>query len=198
MNLRSLKSILKAALVPETAPRPFSGVGTVFLSDVVNFEIPDDGIYPVTLATEMNTTFAGTHDTIKGAGGLIVTSVGEAVLAVWGPSFTAPSHAELALACGRKILECLRGSQEKSKFSYSLRVVLATGKLAGRSVGGKFQVFGDPLAVAKRLEALQISKRSQILCTSETLAYIPADVSSQPVGRVKGVTGNEVAVFEFS
>ncbi len=65
MILRSLKSILKGALVQETAPQPFSGVGTVFLSDVVNFEIPDDGIDPVTLATEMNTTFAGTHDTIK-------------------------------------------------------------------------------------------------------------------------------------
>ncbi len=110
----------------------------------------------------------------------------------------APSHAELALTCGRKILERLRGGQGKSKFSYSLRMVLATGKLAGRIVGGRFQVFGDPLAVAKRLEALQISKRSQILCTSETLAYIPAAVSSDPVGRVKGVAGNEVPVFEFS
>jgi class 3 adenylate cyclase len=198
MILRSLKSILKAALAQETAAQPFSGVGTVFLSNVVNFEIPDDGIDPVRLATEMNTTFAATHDIISDAGGLIVTSVGDALLAVWGPSFVAPSHAELALACGRKILECLRVAQGKSKLPYSLRIVLATGKLAGRSVGGRFQVSGDPLAVAKRLETLQISKRGQILCTSETLAHIPSGVRSEPVGRVKGAAGNEVTVFEFS
>lgn len=198
MILRSLKSTLKAALVPETAPQPFSGVGTVLLSDVVNFEIPDDGIDPVTLATVMNATFSGTHDIIKDAGGLIVTSVGDAVMAVWGPSFIAPSHAELALACSRKVLERLRVAQGKNKLSYSLRIVLATGKLAGRSVGGRFQVFGDPLAAAKRLETLAVAKLGHILCTSETLAHIPSGVSSEPVGRVKGSAGNEVAVFEFS
>ena len=195
--MRSLKSILKAAPVQETSPQPFSGMGTVFLSDIVNFEIPDDGIEPVTLATEMDSTFAAIQDTIKNTGGLIVTSVGDAVLAVWGPFFVSPSHAELALTCGRKILERLREAQGKSRFSYSLRIVLATGKLAGTSLGGRFQVLGDPLAIAKRLETFQISKRSQILCTSETLAHIPSGARPEPVGHVKGASGDEVAVFEF-
>jgi adenylate cyclase len=181
----------------QRALQPFSGIGTVFLSDVANLKIPD-GMDPVTLANEMNSTFGGTHHTIEDADGLIVNFIGDAVLAVWGPSFKAPSHAELALACSRKILERLREARAKSKISYSLRIVLATGKLTGRSVGGRFQVFGDPLAVAKRLEASQISKRDQILCTSETLAHIPGGVRPKPVGRAKGASGGEVTVFEFS
>ena len=192
-----MKLPLKSSSLQETALPPFSGVGTIFLCDVVDFKVPNDGVDSVALAREMNGVFAGIHECIRELGGLIVSSTGDAVLAVWGPSFVAPSHAELALACGRKILERLQKGSENSKFSYSLRIILATGQLDGRSVGGRFQVFGQPLAVAKRLEALQISKHSQILCTSETLACIPTGNSSDPIGQIKGAEGNDVMVYAF-
>jgi class 3 adenylate cyclase len=195
--MRSLKSILREVLVKEKGPEPFSGVGTVFLSDA-SFKNIEEGIDPEALATAMNSNFAATHRLIEESGGLIVDSTGDAVLAVWVPSFVKPSHAELAFDCARKILKQMQENQGKSRLTTSLRIVLATGKLAGRSIGGRFQVFGDPLAVAKRLEGLKPRKHGRVICTSETLAYIPGAQPAEPVGHVKGVSGQDVPVFEFS
>jgi class 3 adenylate cyclase len=102
------------------------------------------------------------------------------------------------LACSRKILERRREAQRTNEFSRALRIILATGNLTGRTIEGRFQVFGDPLAVAKRLETVQKSENSQIICTSETLAHIDGIARPQPVGHVKGASGDQVDVFVFS
>jgi len=135
------------------------------------------------------------HDTK----GMILTSVGDAILAVWTPSHVKPSHAELAFGCGRKILERWPEVQSQLEVSFQLRIALATGKMTGDLIAQRFQVVGAPCTTAKRLMDLaDVPRRSQMLYTSETLQLIAPPTQSRQVAKIGRSSGEELAVFEFT
>lgn len=193
--LDSIKSLLPRKSGAEF--RPFTGVGTLWLSDICGFPNVCEGISPEALARAMNTGFSFQAQCIQDRGGVIVQSVGDAILAVWEPSRLAPSHAELALATGRKLLSRRQPINFGAGIEYHLRIAVATGTMTGDWIGGRFQVVGAPHAVAQRLQQMDVPRRSQLLCTSETLDYVAQIESSEAVGRIKGVSGDEVPVFEL-
>jgi NADH dehydrogenase FAD-containing subunit len=46
---------------------------------------------------------------------MILESAGDVTVAVWEPAHVAPSHAELAMTCGRAILRNLQNEQAKAE-----------------------------------------------------------------------------------
>ena len=69
--------------------------------------------------------------------------------------------------------------------------------MTGAMIGGQLQFVGDPWITIKRLESFKISKKSQMLYTSETLAHISTSETPTPVGRIKGQR-ETVPVIEFT
>jgi class 3 adenylate cyclase len=177
--------------------RPFTGIGTLWLSDVCAFPSLREGILSDPLARAMNTRFVFHAQCIQDNGGVILQSTGDAILAVWEPSRLSPSHAELALATGRKVLKDLRRINSESGIEIHLRIALGTGKMTGDWIGGRFQVVGAPYAVVQRLDQMDFPRRSQVLYTSETLDCIAQKEASEPIGKIKGVSGQDVPVFEL-
>jgi class 3 adenylate cyclase len=145
----------------------------------------------------MNTGFVFHAQCIQDSGGAIIQSVGDAILAVWEPSRLTPSHADLALATGRKVLRGLRQINSETGIEIHLRITLGTGKMTADWIGGRFQVVGAPYAVAQRLDQMDFPRRSQLLYTSETLDYITQKETCEAIGKIKGASGQDVPVFEL-
>ena len=177
--------------------RPFTGVGTLWLADICAFPNVCEGMSPEALVRAMNTSFVSHAQSIQDSGGLIIQSIGDAILAVWEPSRLAPSHADLALATGRKVLRGLRQINSETGIEIHLRIALGTGKMTGDWIGGRFQVVGAPYAVAQRLDRMDFPRRSQLLYTSETLDCVSQKEASEPIGKIKGASGQDVPVFEL-
>jgi hypothetical protein len=193
--MRALQRLLKARQpnrVPLTVA--FSGIGTLLLANsTLNGRLEE--IDPLAFATRINEIFTPQIECLHQCGGLVVRAIGDATLAAWGPASEIPSHADLALACGQKIL-----SQWKSSIGappLRLRITLATGKMSVAVVGGQFQVYGVPMTVADRMQQLPGAERSQLLFTSETKACFSQPVSARSVGFVLASPGEDVEVFEL-
>src|SRR5688572_3009510 len=134
--------------------RPFTGVGTLWLSDICGMAAVSEGMSPEFLARVMNTGSGFQAQCIHDSGGVIFQSIGDAILAVWEPSRLAPSHAELALATGRTVLRGLRQINAETGIEIHLRIALGTGEMGADWIGGRFQVVGAPYAVAQRLDQM--------------------------------------------
>ncbi len=189
--------MVKAISGRKKAPKTFSGVGTVFLSDVCAAQVTE-GMDSVALVKELNELFAMSVNCVHEADGFVVNFVGDAVLAVWGPASVVPSHAEVAWNCGRKLLDRWKDVQAKKGHVFSLRILLATGDLTVTMIGGRHQVYGKPMAMVKRIEELKLPKRNQIICTADTWPGVGDVAGSRVVGRVKGASGEDVEVWEIS
>ncbi len=198
MNLfRALKSNIAKSPAIAALQLPISGVFTLFVSDVCGLALLD-GMDPVTLTREMNQYCTSVHQRIREAGGRIVNFTGDATIAIWGPSHVQPMHAELAMQCGRAILQQRQNEQSQLQFCPHLCILIATGKMTGAMIGGQIQFVGDPWITTKRLEAFRKSKKSQMLYASEALARLCTPEAPKPIGHIKEGGGTEVPVFEYT
>jgi class 3 adenylate cyclase len=181
---------------------PFSGVGSLLLSDISGFSATTPEVSPLDVIEVMGRILELERRCIGESGGFMpYTGVGEVILAVWRASGSSRSHAELAVETGRKILAELERVQTETGLSLQVRVAVTTGKMTIDSIGGRPQVFGAPFTTAKRLlELLElpVARRSHILCTSETLELISARPPSDSIATVRGCSGQDVQVFEFT
>jgi class 3 adenylate cyclase len=172
---------------------PLLGECTLFVSDICGFDTVD-GMDPESLARLMNQTFQSFNRTIVEAGGFIVSTIGDATIAIWDASHVAPSHAELAINCGQAILQQRQKAQSEGGICSCLGILIATGKMTGAMIGGHLQFVGDPWITIKRLESFKISGRSQMFYTSKTLAHLTTQETPKPIGRIKEVGGNDAKV----
>ncbi len=173
---------------------PFSGVGSLLLADIAGFSASVSAISPLELAEGMGRTLEAGRRCIHESEGFMPYGVDGMMLAVW----TSPSHGAIALETGRRILAESKRIQTESGFSLQLRVGVTTGKLILDTVGGHPQVYGAPFATAQRLLALAVPRRSQLLCTSETLELVADRPTSDPIATVQGCSGQQVQVFELT
>jgi class 3 adenylate cyclase len=175
---------------------PFSGIGTLLVSDIALSSRIHEGISSEELAKAMN-QFLGPQIRLANDHGGFVLMIGDGILAAWGSSFSNPSHAEVAFQVGRSILSEVNREDRDGGVCFNVRIALATGKITGALIGGRIQVVGTPFTTAKRLLELEITRRPHLLCTSETLNLVPDMQPPEPIARVRGCEGEEVAVFEF-
>jgi adenylate cyclase len=196
--IRVIKNLLKSPEEKREAPAScFSGVGTLLLSDMFDIARISEGMSPDELARLMNAQFRGQTDTIKKFGGLIIRSVGDATMVVWGPSHSSPSHADLALDCAREILRCRHQEAQAIEIARpSVRIALASGKMAVTEIHGRLQVYGLAVGLAERIFQLQ-ERRTGLLFTSETAALFSRAVASTIVGHVQCPGEQEVPVFQL-
>src|SRR5436190_3883593 len=144
--LDSMRSFLRRKLTTESPEfRPFKGVGTLWLSDICGFDGICEGMSPEAITRTMNAISHCSSRCIHESRGVIVQSSGDAILAVWEPT---PSHAELALETGKRVLALRRQVQSETGIELHLRIALATGTMTGDWIGGRFQVVGAPYAAA--------------------------------------------------
>ncbi len=173
-------------------------VMTVLFCDVRGFVGVSEEMTPQGLVKVMNRYFSTMSAPIRKHGGIIDKYIGDAIMAYWGPPFTADADqarfAALAalemrerVAPFRAELPDLLGLRN-IPISFDIRVGIATGEAVVGSVGSdvmmSYTVMGDTVNYASRLEGANKLYGSRILASQATIARAGAAVEAREIDRV--------------
>src|ERR1051325_6233908 len=105
---------------------PFSGVGSLLISEIAGFSASRSEIPPLELIEVIGRILEAERRCIHESDGFTPFSgVGEVMLGVW----SSPSHAAVALETGRRILAESKKVQTEIGFSLQVRVGVTTGNM---------------------------------------------------------------------
>jgi class 3 adenylate cyclase len=175
----------------------FTGQGTVMTWDIVRVSHMLEGCYPEELLSALNAIAGVCVHSIEESSGQALQNIGDSGLAFWPSSPSDISHAVLAFRCGAMM--CTRLAKLKSTGPKpDVRIALGTGAMAGVTALGRLQIFGVASSTAKRLLELDLPRRTSMLYTSETLAFLEGETPrTVPVARLARRTGEALEVYEY-
>jgi class 3 adenylate cyclase len=166
--------------------------------DIVGFSDTLERLLPEELVSVLGENVVGVCGrSIEESSGYVLQNIGNAGLAFWLQSPSETSHALLAFRCGVSI--CRRLSQPKSPDPRPhVRITLGTGAMVGGLIVGRRHIVGVACTTATRLQKLDLPRRTSMLYTSETLAFVEGETPrTEPVARFTRTTGGEVEVYEY-
>lgn len=187
---------------------------TVMFIDLKGFTSISEQLSPGELVRMMNRFFNHMTEAIGAHDGVVDKFMGDAVMAFWGPPFTAADqHAELACRAAQDALSRLPRFREEvvaelgdtaQGLDIDLRIGISTGEMIVGTVGSdaskSFTVIGDPVNLGSRLEGASKVYGTHILVAEETRSQISTDdlrFREIDLLRVKGKT-QPARIFELS
>jgi adenylate cyclase len=158
-------------------PGSFTGVGTVFMSDVINVAKLTEQLGPLDLIGVLNRHLEHVTNTIEKHKGVVIQFNGYAVLAFWHPEHSSPNHAQLAFDASREVLSTLpEPITSQTRLTYDVDIVLGTGDITGAFFGPsscfRFQVVGKGMSIADCLSKRYNRRSSSIRMSQYTVALI--------------------------
>jgi adenylate cyclase len=138
---------------------------TILFCDLVGFTKLAARIAPGQLVENLNRIFSA-FDTLAGSLGVEkIKTIGDAYMAAAGLPEVRPDHAELMAELALCMLETLERLNQDSKIRFQARIGMHTGPVVAGVIGmNKFiyDVWGDTVNVASRLEACSLPGRIQV------------------------------------
>jgi len=196
-SMRSFLSMGDAGRSGVPGHVPFRGIGTVFISNLCGLGGSLEGCGAEVFASHVNRVVDIQVRAVHETAGVFLGFGADISIAYWHPTNTKPSHGELALACGLRILKEFRRLQSNEPFSMNIRIALGTGDMSGDLIAGRIQVVGPAWNTARQLMDLGRPQGSSMLCTQETLDIAPSlAVPLRSAGRIQHGSGKEVDVYE--
>jgi len=173
-------------------------VMTVLFCDVRGFVGVSEEMTPQGLVKVMNRYFSTMSAPIRRHGGIIDKYIGDAIMAYWGPPFTADAdQARFAALAALDMLERVAPFRAELPdllglrnvpISFDIRVGIATGEALVGSVGSEvmmsYTVMGDTVNLASRLEGANKLYGSRILVSEATVAGAGAAIETREIDRV--------------
>jgi class 3 adenylate cyclase len=173
-------------------------VMTVLFCDIKGFVGVSEEMTPQGLVKVMNRYFSTMSAPIHQHGGIIDKYIGDAIMAYWGPPFTADlDQAQFAGLAALDMLERVAPFREELPnllglknvpISFDIRVGIATGEALVGSVGSKvmmsYTVMGDTVNLASRLEGANKLYCSRILASEPTVAAAGPAIETREIDRV--------------
>jgi len=173
-------------------------VMTVLFCDVKGFVGVSEEMTPQGLVKVMNRYFTTMSAPIREHGGIIDKYIGDAIMAYWGPPFTA--DADQARFAGFAALEMLQRvapfraelpdllGLRNVPIAFDIRVGIATGEALVGSVGSEvmmsYTVMGETVNLASRLEGASKLYGTHILASAATVAAAGAAIETREIDRV--------------
>jgi adenylate cyclase len=173
-------------------------VMTVLFCDVKGFAGVSEEMTPQGLVKVMNGYFSTMSKPIHQRGGIIDKYIGDAIMAYWGPPFTA--DADQARLAGLAALDMLDRVEpfraelpnllglRNIPISFDMRVGIATGEALVGSVGSEvmmsYTVMGETVNLASRLEGANKIYDTRILASEATVAAAGAAIETREIDRV--------------
>lgn len=187
-------------------------VMTVLFCDVKGFSSTSRGTTPQGLVKVMNRYLSAMSGPIRQHEGIIDKYIGDAIMAYWGPPFTADAdQARLASIAALDMLELI--PQLRAELPellgvrnlpapFDIRIGIATGEVLVGSIGSElmmsYTVMGDTVNLASRLEGANKAYGSRVLVSEATVASAAADIEVREIDRIVMVGQTEPqAVFEI-
>lgn len=157
----------KGSVEPETFPEV-----TVFMSDIAGFTRMAAQLTPKALIDELNFIFTGFDNIMERHDCERIKTLGDAYLAVCGMPQTDPQHAVKITRAAHEILDFMMERNKNSDIEWQIRIGIHTGEVIGGIVGVKkyiYDVFGDTINIASRMESNGIPMRINISETTYSL-----------------------------
>ena len=187
-------------------------VMTVLFCDVKGFSGTSRGTTPQGLVKVMNRYLSAMSGPIRAHEGIIDKYIGDAIMAYWGPPFTADEdQARLASIAALDMLEIV--PQLRAELPellgvrnlpapFDVRIGIATGEALVGSIGSElmmsYTVIGDTVNLASRLEGANKAYGSRILVSEATVASAAADIEVREIDRIVTVGQTQPqTVFEI-
>jgi adenylate cyclase len=216
------KDIAVRAINGEIKPGGLSKHGTVFFSDIRDFTVKLDSFIRFFGAEAsdkiilwLNQYFTEMVNCVEKSNGIVDKFIGSAVMAHWGTAYSAGSPRKDAFNCVkaalmmRKVLFFMnRERRAEDHVNPSIRIgcginsgVLTAGQI-GADTRMEYTVLGDPVDMARRIEALTKPLGADILISEDTWKlvgdkFIAEEMPSVPV-KGKGKPLRLFAVVNFS
>jgi adenylate cyclase len=167
---------------------------------------------PQGLVKVMNRYFSTMSAPIHGNGGIIDKYIGDAIMAYWGPPFTADAdQARLAGFAALDMLERVAPFRAELPellglrsvpISFDIRIGIATGEALVGSIGSEvmmsYTVMGETVNLASRLEGANKLYGSRILAIAATVTGAGAAIETREIDRVVLVgQSHSQAVYEI-
>jgi class 3 adenylate cyclase len=138
---------------------------TILFCDLVGFTKVAARIAPSQLVENLNRIFSA-FDALAGSLGVEkIKTIGDAYMAAAGLPEVRPDHAEIMGELALRMLETLEKLNQGSKIRFKARIGMHTGPVVAGVIGmNKFiyDVWGDTVNVASRLETCSLSGRIQV------------------------------------
>ena len=172
---------------------------SILFVDIEGFTRFAEGRHPERVIAVLNAYFDSVAKTIGAQGGVVISFIGDAVLAAFNLPLPQPDYAARALAAAEALL-ALSARDSFDGEALKIRVGIATGPVAAGSVGGggrqTYTVYGDTVNLAQRLEAKNKELGTRLLVCAETRAACGAEALTE-VGEVP-IRGRSEAVRVFA
>ena len=173
-------------------------VMTVLFCDIKGFVGVSEEMTAQGLVRVMNRYFSTMSAPIHQRGGIIDKYIGDAIMAYWGPPFTADAdHARSAALAALDIVDRVPPFREELPdilglrnvpIVFDVRVGIATGEAVVGSVGSEvmmsYTVMGETVNLASRLEGANKVYGSRILVLASTAAAAGAAVETREIDRI--------------
>ena len=173
-------------------------VMTVLFCDVRGFVGVSEEMTPQGLVKVMNRYFSTMSAPIRQHGGIIDKYIGDAIMAYWGPPFTADAdQARFAAFAALDMLDRVAPFRAELPdllglrnvpISFDIRIGIATGEALVGSVGSEtmmsYTVMGDTVNLASRLEGANKLYGSHILVSAPTVNGAGAAIETREIDRV--------------
>jgi len=138
----------------ETKPELYKNI-TVLYSDIVDFTKKTLEMPPSVLLNELNDLTKSFDVIMENNYCEKIKTVGDAYVAVCGLPEPNSNHAENVLNAAQDIIDFLNQRNRDSLYKWEVRIGIDTGDVMGGIIGTKkyvFDIFGDPVNTASRLE----------------------------------------------
>jgi len=185
---------------------------SVFFSDLVGFTQMCESLTPDGVVKFLNQYFTLMSEPIREHRGILDKFIGDAIMAYWGPPFTAEKeHATLACFAAldqmarmerfRAMLPDIMGLR-KGLPRVDVRMGITTGDVTVGNIGSEssrgFTVIGDTVNLASRLEGANKEYGTGILISEDTWEMAREAIEAREVDRIRVVGKSEpVRVFEL-
>lgn len=186
------EAIASRLLDSEDALEPQVRLGSVLVVDIERFSDFAAGNEPHEVITTLNEFLAACADEVSKCEGVVVSYLGDGLLATFNTPIEIPNPAGSAVSAARALV-AMSEARRFSGTGFRLRAGVATGEIAAGIVGSSsrqaFTVYGETVNRAARLEQLNKQTGSRILMDRPTIDHLGNAHETRPAGehRVQGI-----------
>jgi adenylate cyclase len=146
---------------------------SILFADMAGFTAAASQTSPVDLVKFLNDVFTAFDRLVERHGLEKIKTTGDNYMVVSGVPVARPDHAAAVVRLGIEMLDAAEHMQDPNGHSVSIRIGIASGPVVAGVVGTKkffYDVWGDAVNVASRMESTGVSGRIQI--SPETYARV--------------------------
>ncbi len=185
---------------------------TVFFSDIQSFTNVSEQLAPNAVVRLLNHYISAMSEPIRANHGVIDKYIGDAIMAFWGPPFSAEGE-HAVLACRAALEQCRRLDEFRQTIpdiiglrkgipDFNIRMGICTGEVIVGTIGAElaksYTVIGDTVNLASRLESANKIYGTRLIISGDTFEMAGSGIEARELDIVRVVGKTEpVRIFEL-